>query len=105
MIVKTFSGVMNKISTMPGAVCEADRPTSPEPAENPVNEYSAALVDGDSSTCEDVDKFDIEYDLWYPEEQVGFDFIIVAKVYFTCETLVTFVCLYSGRKAPSITFL
>ena len=72
---------MNKISTMPGAVCEADRPTSPEPAENPVNEFSAALVDDDSSTCEDVDKFDIEYDLWYPEEQVGFDFIIVAKVY------------------------
>ena len=71
MIVKTFSGVMNKISTMPAAIYEADRPTSPEPAENPVSEVTATLVEGDSSTCEDVDKFDIEYDLWYPEEQVG----------------------------------
>ena len=100
MIVKTFSGVMNKISTMPGGIYEADRPTSPEPAENPVNEF-AALVDGDSLTFEDVDKFNIEYDLWYPEEQVGFDFIFVAKVDFT---LVNFVSLYSFRRAPSITF-
>ena len=94
---------MNKISTMPGAIYEADRPTAPEPAENPVNEFAAALVDGDPLTFEDVDKFNIEYDLWYPEEQVGFNFIFVAKVDFAFEKLITFVSLYSGRRAPSIT--
>ena len=67
---------MNKIATMPGAIQEADRPTSPECTEGLPN-TDACVPDGDLMGFEDTDAFRIEYDLWYPEEQVidsGFGF-------------------------------
>ncbi len=71
MIVKTFSGMINKIATMPGAVCDAELPSPAEQKERVTeSEDKGALSDTEPPGDDDKDAFDIDYDLWYPEEQV-----------------------------------
>ena len=84
MIVKTFSGVMNRIATMPSSIQEADRPTSPQCPEGQLGtDINNVLPDGELLESEDMDAFKIEYDIWYPEEQVCFCAWMAIRLMFT----------------------
>ncbi len=58
---------------MPGAVYDADVATLADDTDKQVQrENQQAQAETDAANQEDQDDFDIEFDLWYPEEQVGF---------------------------------